>query len=219
MAGRGFKKRLAVPNIKGLLQNKNIHQTSTVLDSLKKQALDIAPWQSAFPYTPKVHFSIAYTEGYIFLKYDIAEKAIRALNTEPNSPVYEDSCVEFFVSFDDKGYYNLECNGIGTMLMGFGKERSNRVRLPNEIIRKIEYFTTHVNNLKDKTIDWSMTLAIPFSIFIHHPNLSLSGKTAHANFYKCGDKLPEPHYLTWSNIEFVKPNFHLPEFFGDLVFE
>jgi Carbohydrate-binding family 9 len=214
-----LKKSLTVPNISGLLHYTDMRNVSTALDGLKKQAIDTAPWQSAFPYKPKVHFSIAHTEGYLFLKYVVSEKAIRAINTEINGSVWEDSCVEFFVKFDELGYYNIECNCIGTALIGFGKLRNNRTRLPNEAIAKIQFSNTLENNPKTKNFDWTMTLAIPLSVFIHHKLKNLSGKTAHANFYKCGDKLPEPHYLTWSNIDFVKPNFHLPEFFGHIVFE
>ena len=213
------KNLLSVPNITGLLHYKDMHNISTIMDSLKKQPIATTPWQSAFPYKPKVTFAMAHAEGFIFLKYYVSEKAIRALNTESNGSVYEDSCVEFFVNFDDIGYYNIECNCIGTILMGFGPERNNRERLSAEVIHKIEFQATLNNNNKDKTVDWTMTLAIPLNVFTHHPALSLSGKTGRANFYKCGDKLPEPHYLTWSNIEFVKPNFHLPTFFGNLVFE
>jgi Carbohydrate-binding family 9 len=213
------KKRLSVPNVTGLLHYKDMQNVSTVLDGLKPNLLNTTPWQSTFPYKPKVNFTIAHADGFIFLKFNVAEKAIRAVNSDINGAVYEDSCVEFFVNFDEKGYYNIECNCIGTMLMGFGPVRNNRERLPADVINKITFHSTMLKNTKDNTIDWAMTLAIPLSVFIHHLNLSLAGKTGHANFYKCGDKLPEPHYLTWSNIDFVKPNFHLPEFFGDLVFE
>jgi hypothetical protein len=212
-------KSLSVPNISAFLHYKDMNNVSTVLDGLKKQPLNTAPWSSSFPYKPKVSFTIAHAEGFIFLKYEVSEKAIRAVNTESNGAVYEDSCVEFFVSFDEKGYYNIECNCIGTMLMGFGPERNNRERLTVEVISKIDFQSTMVKNAKHKTLDWTMSLAIPLSVFTHHRLKDLSGTTGRANFFKCGDKLPEPHYLTWSTIDFVKPNFHLPVFFGDLVFE
>ena len=38
-----------------------------------------------------------------------------------------------------------------------------------------------------------------------------------ANFYKCGDKTAHPHYLSWSPIDTPKPDFHRPEFFGELI--
>jgi hypothetical protein len=40
-----------------------------------------------------------------------------------------------------------------------------------------------------------------------------------ANFYKCGDETPEPHFLSWNPIDLPKPNFHVPQFFGQLELE
>jgi hypothetical protein len=37
-----------------------------------------------------------------------------------------------------------------------------------------------------------------------------------ANFYKWGDGTSVPHYLTWSHIVTETPDFHRPEFFGEL---
>lgn len=37
-----------------------------------------------------------------------------------------------------------------------------------------------------------------------------------ANFYKCGDGLTVPHYLSWSPIVTEKPDFHRPEFFNQI---
>ena len=37
-----------------------------------------------------------------------------------------------------------------------------------------------------------------------------------ANFYKCGDKTAHPHFLSWSPVSTEKPDFHRPEFFGEL---
>ena len=48
---------------------------------------------------------------------------------------------------------------------------------------------------------------------------NLDGKSFRAHFYKCGDKLQQPHFLSWNAIGNPKPNFHLPQFFGTIVFE
>jgi hypothetical protein len=40
-----------------------------------------------------------------------------------------------------------------------------------------------------------------------------------ANFYKCGDELQTPHFLSWNPIEIDQPDFHRPDFFGTLEFE
>ena len=36
------------------------------------------------------------------------------------------------------------------------------------------------------------------------------------NFYKCGDATEMPHYLSWNPIQTERPDFHRPEFFGEL---
>jgi hypothetical protein len=62
-------------------------------------------------------------------------------------------------------------------------------------------------------------LSIPYSTFFLHDIKTLEGQTIRANFYKCGDKLQSPHYLSWNPISLPKPNFHCPDFFGILHFE
>ena len=47
---------------------------------------------------------------------------------------------------------------------------------------------------------------------------SLRGLHARANFYKCGDGLTVPHFVTWAPIATEKPDYHRPEFFADLQF-
>ncbi|MEO6069876.1 MAG: carbohydrate-binding family 9-like protein [Chitinophagaceae bacterium] len=186
------------------------------LDSLQKQTIDNAPWP-AFPYQPSVSFSISYSHTSILLKYFVDEKMVRAAAGKTGGNVWEDACVEFFISFDEAGYYNIEFNCIGTGLVGFGKGKESRMMLPIDVIQKIEFSCALHNN--SGTIHWELTLKIPLTIFTFHHLTSLKGQTCRANFYKCGDELEEPHFLSWSPISSPEPNFHLPQFFGKLFFE
>jgi len=47
----------------------------------------------------------------------------------------------------------------------------------------------------------------------------LTGRRVKANFYKCGDNMKTPHYLSWNPIGTERPNFHTPDYFGTIVFE
>jgi hypothetical protein len=38
------------------------------------------------------------------------------------------------------------------------------------------------------------------------------------NFYKCADDTAFKHYLSWNPILTPNPDFHRPEFFGELRF-
>lgn len=175
------------------------------------------PWPS-YPYKPEVSFIIAYDDDNIFLKYFVSEKTIRAKVENINGNVWEDSCVEFFIGFDDQGYYNFEFNCLGVALVGFGKDRSKRELIAADVIRKINTVST-IQKTSSGLIHWELSINIPLQTFVHHSFTSLQGRQCRANFYKCGDLLPEPHFLSWSDIQSPEPNFHLSQFFGSLNFE
>jgi len=46
----------------------------------------------------------------------------------------------------------------------------------------------------------------------------VAGTIWRSNFYKCADESSHPHWLTWAPINFPRPSFHIPEFFGTLEF-
>jgi len=207
-----------IHQLKDITRNSTLATISQQMNAIEKHSLNHTPWIT-HPYKPSVRFSIAHSNDCIFLKFFVTEKSIRSVNTEVNGPVYEDSCVEFFISFhNDKAYYNLEFNCTGTCLAGFGEGRNDRQLLPLEVINKIRSQSVINRDAAEKNIEWELVLEIPLSFFCHHTLDSLTGSAGRANFYKCGDLLPEPHYVTWSNIEAPAPNFHLPAFFGRLEF-
>lgn len=215
-------KTLEVSKLEFRTDNPGLDEVSEKLDNLNiRIPVEEVNWKS-FDYKPDVMFSIAYSDNEILLKYYVTEQWFKAEKTEANQEVYEDSCVEFFVSPADDGiYYNFEFNGIGTCLMGSGKGREDRKRTDPEIISGIRRQTSvrekSVSEKKGK-FSWSITLAIPLNVFFHHKISGLKGKMFRANFYKCGDKLAVPHYVTWNPIGTEKPDYHQPAFFGLLKF-
>lgn len=171
------------------------------------------PWPE-FDYHPAVSFEISYSDTSVTLRFNVIEETIRAVNNTPNSEVWEDSCVEMFISFG-KGYYNFEINPIGTILAAYGPDRDNRKFLP---FHKIADIKTISKISQGNPVHWSIEITIPVSTFIYDESLILKGAKAKANFFKCGDKLPKPHFLSWAPIDAPTPNFHLPEFFSDVIF-
>ncbi|MBO9202286.1 MULTISPECIES: carbohydrate-binding family 9-like protein [Niastella] len=210
---------LRVPYLNSIDLHTPLQEISQVLDATPKQQLVYVPWV-AYPYHPEVQFTMAHSSNAVFLKYFVKEKNIRAVNNTLNSPVYNDSCVEFFIGFNDEpAYYNFEFNCIGTPLIGFGEGKTDRSLLPLEIGQQIKYKSVLTNDQNQKAIGWELTLLIPVTAFCYHHIQTLKGLKCAANFYKCGDELPEPHYVTWANIQWPQPNFHLRQFFGALEFE
>jgi len=197
-------------------------EVSARLDEMGEgHSVETVNWEK-FPYKPEVKFNIAWGDREIYIKYYVRETNVKAEKTICNEMVCEDSCVEFFVSPSDDGiYYNLECNPIGTVLMGSGHGRHDGVRADARIISGIRRLTTMGAEPFAEIsgdIRWSVTLAIPLETFFQHEITDLRGKSFRANFYKCGDKLSNPHYVTWNPIVTEKPDYHRPEYFGRLKF-
>ncbi len=65
--------------------------------------------------------------------------------------------------------------------------------------------------------NWRVMLVIPFEVIGVDPD-SLPEKLL-GNFYKCGDLTAHPHYVTWSPVGTPGPDFHRPEFFGELLLD
>jgi len=200
----------------------DLEKVSAQMDEQKMRLkIDTINWKG-YDYKPDVALSMAYGNHEIFLKYYITEDYFKAEKTETNEMVCEDSCVEFFVSPEDDGiYYNFEFNAIGTCLLGTGTGRENSTRANPELISKIRRLTSAGKELvreRKGKYSWTLTVAIPFGVFFRHKVKDLKGKTFRANFYKCGDMLTIPHYVTWNPVGTDKPDYHQPAYFGLLKF-
>ena len=44
----------------------------------------------------------------------------------------------------------------------------------------------------------------------------LPGDKLRGNFYKCGEKTPQPHWGSWAKLSGDTPQLHQPAYFGDL---
>ncbi len=195
---------------------------SNRLDKQKERLLiETINWE-AYRYKPEVMLSLGYSDREIFLKFYVTENYFKAEKTETNQMVREDSCVEFFVSSDNSSiYYNFEFNAIGTCLMEIGTGRADRKRADPGVISKVRRLASSGDKpVKEKagTYSWTLTIAIPFEVFVTHKIKDVKGITFRANFYKCGDMLTVPHYVTWNPVGTEKPDYHRPEFFGLLRF-
>jgi len=194
---------------------------------LDKEKVDFEPintvdWKD-YPYRPAAEFRIAHTDSAILLHYKMREATVRAVASGDNGRVWEDACAEFFaMPADDGVYYNMECNCAGTLLIEAGHGRTGRTKAPAAVLGTVERWASLGREPFDERMEetaWEVALIIPYSAFFMHDIKSLDGKTIKANFYKCGDKLSTPHFLSWNPILLDSPNFHCPEFFGTLRFE
>ncbi|HAH23853.1 MAG TPA: hypothetical protein DCL77_08860 [Prolixibacteraceae bacterium] len=196
--------------------------SETIELEIEALPLEMVNWND-FPYRPDVSVQIAYNENELFLHYKVNEQSVKAEITENNGPVWTDSCVEFFISPEGNDeYYNLEMTCIGTALLGFRKKGEPAIQATAEHIDSIRRvsslgpipFPEQMGDTK-----WDITIAIPWEAFFNHTLKPIQGKKMRGNFYKCGDNLSVPHFVSWTRIKTDKPSFHVPESFGGLEFE
>lgn len=198
-----------------------VTRASCARDGNRLPSINHANWVPARQI--RVSFDIKHRGSSILLKYMVEEPQVRAVNTGYNSSVWEDSCVEFFISLEgDSSYYNFEFNAIGTILGAYGPNRNQREQIPEETLELIHTKPSlgrEIIENREGKIKWELDIVIPVKAFCHHELKDITGTKARANFYKCGDKLKAPHFLSWEAVLCEKPDFHTPAWFGDLVFE
>ncbi len=207
-----------------LKEEVSIQQVSELLDDKAEiHRISLVNWQK-FPYHPDVRFRIAHSNNQIWLKFYVYEENVLAQMTQTNSATHKDSCVEFFLDpKQDGNYYNFEFNCIGTIHLAYGPNRGERKFIEPYIIEENIQIKSTLGELpfdgKRGGHSWEMTIVIPSEVLVHEKNLQFGGLTAKANFYKCGDNTSKPHYLSWNPVGTNSPDFHQPDFFGNLVFE
>ncbi|MBF0259037.1 MAG: carbohydrate-binding family 9-like protein [Desulfamplus sp.] len=177
---------------------------------------------------PKTQVKIAYDDTAIHLMFRVEDRYVRAVAAEHQDNVWEDSCVEFFFTPDSNisvGYFNLEMNCGGTMLFHFhpgaGEER---IVIPKSECNQVicnHSLPQIVEPEIDEPVTWTVVYSIPIALLRKYCRVTTpaSGVEWRANFYKCADKSSHPQWLTWSPVNFPKPNFNMPQYFGILTFQ
>lgn len=177
--------------------------------------IDVFKWTDN--YKPKTIAQAVWVECYgLIVKMTSFETNPYTKCVEDGQDVHEDSCLEFFISFDNKNYLNIEANSNAIKKIGFGSDRHNRKKV---WLTHPGYFQVSSFKEKDK---WGLIDVLPFSgIKELFPNFD-SNKidTVVANFYHMGTNPNGEgyYYSMWNEINTKDPDFHQLKDFGRLVF-
>lgn len=191
-------------------------------NKVKYTPIDIASWE-AFPHHPEASVALAYTDKAVLVHYKVTEFNVIGTVEEDHGTVWLDSCVEwFFRPFADGGYYNFECNCLGTMLIANGKDRYERTPAGPEIMSGVKRWASLGRTpfgSKFETTSWEIALIIPFTSFFKDDIKSIDGMDCTCNFYKCGGSGKFEHYLSLYKVGSAEPDYHRPEYFGKISFK
>jgi len=177
---------------------------------------------------PKVRAKLAYDQNNVYVIFRVEDQYVRAVTPRNQGPVCRDSCVEFFFSPGtdlSKGYFNVEMNCGGTMLLNFQViPRKNMVLLAEEDLARIEVASSQPRIVEPEIVQptvWTVEYRLPVDILERYSSADkpAPGVEWRANFFKCADASSHPHWLTWAKVNRPRPDFHVPEDFGKLVFK
>lgn len=176
----------------------------------------------------------------LYIAFKTADRNILASRTRRYEDVFNDDCVEAFLSpFPDtpRIYTNIEVNALATFLSEIHLDRPDPAleKMPRVIPSRytpkpghylwsppgLELGREHVGTINDETdVDswWAIELGIPFSAFRHlgmkHP--PAAGTVWRFNLYRIGGKTVPPR----RNLFFLPEpqGNHSPEYYGRLIF-
>ena len=153
-------------------------------------ALEITNYMGDKPqFLPTTFAKLLYDEKNIYGIFQVQDRYVQCLVQETNGHVSGDSCVEFFFSPDNSN-----------PLFYFNLEiNCGGVPLLQFVtVPRKEYPVSYTHLAITPPNPWVKTTA---------------------TFYKTASTTSNPHYLTWSKVDNSIPDFHLPQFFGTLVFK
>lgn len=200
------RKKIVAPAVEGFAEK----------EKFAKGDIDVINW-AEYRHKPLTKFAIAHTDVALLVRFDVDEPYVVGRCTQMHGEVYADSCVEFFVREPlSDHYFNFEINCIGTILAARRLSRTEKEYLSAEQMQRVEVRSSLPAAAPyEGEGAWSIELTIPFDVL----GIESEPEVLEGNFYKCGDRTPVPHFVSWSPIDTPAPDFHRPEFFGLIELE
>jgi len=179
------------------------------------QPFDVSNYQWNSVVSPRTYGAMGYIPGQgMYLEMNCEESNPRRNCRNHRDMVCEDSAMEVFLAFADKGtavtndslYLNFEVNANGAMYAKYGYGRQGRQFISEEIYQKSQVSAV---TMEDR---WRISLIIPeeFLREVCGWDYKKPEKDLYCNFYKIADCEEIRHYGSFHSIDSVKPNFHLP---------
>ncbi len=172
------------------------------------------PWIAQFPDRFEARFRAGYNSENLFVLMYAFESPIQSKETNFGGRQCRDSCLEFFVKpFPERDgrYINIEINPSGVPHIGLGESRRDRY------VYKSAIPNMQINSAAGENGVWAVCFNVP-ATFIRelYGDFPKAGDIMSANFYKCSEDI-HPHFGVWNTFAAPRPDFHLPEHFGNVV--
>ena len=163
----------------------------------------------------------------LLLWFRVQDRFVLARRQGYQQDVCRDSCVEFFFQpAGQAGYFNVEINCGGAILLKYNLRPRQSEPLPTIALDEVQIETTlppRIDPELSGPTTWLIACTLPLDVLRPYLPETVElppppGATWRGNFYKCGDETSHPHWGSWSPIGKVK-DFHQPQQFGTLRFD
>ncbi|MDR0883527.1 MAG: hypothetical protein LBN05_02830 [Oscillospiraceae bacterium] len=180
-------------------------------------------WEGDHPYRPETWADLWATPDALNVCLHTYEPQPVAFYSRRDTPVCEDSCLEFFIApkEGDAHYINVEVNPKGAYLSAIGADREHRTFLKDltKLAPTVSAGPVMIGET-DEQWGWKAKIILPLPLLraLYGKDFTLyDGQKMRGNFYKCGDDTPRPHWGAWSPVTDNPPGFHNPACFGEIV--
>lgn len=213
------RKSLLIPHIEELDHMPLSETMATIEERGVRCPIDSLNWAKEYPYRPLTIVNCAHSGTALYLDFFVRSNYLRAENSMNNSPVWDDSSVSLFMQAQNGGeYVNIDINCIGAINAARRRTRRPVTRFTDEEIGRISVIAS-CGNRPFKEVEglftWNLLVMIPFRLLgIEYIGKPVSVK---GNFCKCATGTSQPHFLTWSPVVTMEPDFHVPDAFGDIT--
>ncbi|NER36075.1 MAG: hypothetical protein F6J93_19170 [Oscillatoria sp. SIO1A7] len=160
----------------------------------------------------------------LYVFFIVEDAHIWAEQTERDSAVFKDDCVEVFVAPNPEkplSYFNIEMNVREAFLDQFHPQgpQSSTSEWNGRGIQIATSIVGTLNDDSDTDKYWILEAAIPFSNFanIAQNTPPKPGEIWHLNLNRLGGKTNR-QFSQWSPSQTPKPQFHAPQDFGRVTF-
>ncbi len=182
------------------------------------------PWEDVTQEKQSTIVKLLWDDDNLYVGYDCQDTEITAVLDTHDDPVYRDDCVEIFISPDEQRvgfYYGLEMNCRAVLFDYF--KISNGPIIKKLDMRQVKLATDlrgTLNVAGDEDEGWSLEVAIPFENFTDMVGNvpPKPGALWRINLNRLDGVQPHRELSMWSPSGTEKPNFHVPERFGVMVF-
>jgi hypothetical protein len=134
---------------------------------------------------PETLAKVRYDDQFIYVTFKVEDHFVRAVATETNGPVYQDSCVEFFFTpnQDSTDYFNLEMNCKGVFLFGYHlNNNETNGKVAEEDYKKIKIAYSLNKDVKkeiQEATTWVVEYALPIEILSNYMDVDKPGPGVH----------------------------------------